>query len=553
MIKSGNKKILLIGIDGGTFNILNPFIKEGLLPNIASMMDKGTYGVLESTIPPVTAPAWASFMTGKNPGKHGVLQFFNFDSDMKNVKISIYDAETPNYLSIKEPTIFDYLKGTGKKIISINIPMTYPPQELDGYMISCWLTPPDASIFTYPPDLKNEITEYRIDQYFGESKFALLPRDNKLSSKDYFADLDDVLEKRGETALKLLKNKEWDLFMICFTETDRIQHLYWRCINPEYPGYESEEITREREAFKSLYKKLDGFIGNLAKEAGEDAIKIIVSDHGFDKPPAKRVSINYWLREMGWLSFRHKGTPLHVFRSAVKNILPTRVRKFVTDLNRIKEIDIFAAIDLSKTVAWSINLHNHFGGIFFNKESLTPNLQGEIMKGLLALTEKATDKKIVKDVWEKQNIYKGENAGCFPDLIYQLEENYEAGPEGYYDLTSSSFMTDNPYPTGRGNHTREGIYILDGDVIQKKGYFKKYPIESILPTLLFLLDSKIPKDVDGNLMTEILMPSFLQANPPRFYSDQEVKEMITKRNIIHTDANYEESIKSKLKDLGYLG
>lgn len=553
MGKSGDRKVILIGLDGGTFNIINPFIEEGLLPNIASMMNRGTYGILESTIPPVTAPAWASFMTGKNPGKHGVLQFFNFGSDMKNVNVNIYNGNTTNYLSINEPTIFDYLKGTGKRVISINIPMTYPPQEVDGYMISCWLTPPNAYIFTYPPELKDEIPDYRIDQYFGESKFALLPRNKKLYAQDYFADLTDVLEKRGRSALKLLKEKEWDLFMICFTETDRIQHFYWRSINPEYPDYYSEQIKQERIAFKGFYKKLDHIVGDLIKMSGENVVKIIISDHGFGPPPAKRISINYWLKSTGWLVFKQTQYSPQGFRSIVKNILPLSFRKFIANIKSENKGDSFTSVDWSRTVAWSINLHNYFGGIFLNKENTTASAKRKIIEGLIMLKDETTGEKIVKEIWEKQEIYNGNNMEYFPDIIYQLEEHYEAGPEGYHDLNSNSFITTNPYPTGRGNHNRDGIYILNGNVIEEKGCFRKYPIESILPTVLYFLDIAIPTDIDGKIMEEVLNPSYIQSNPPRYFHYKKIKELVKERLSILVDTSHEEQIKNKLKGLGYMG
>ena len=553
-------RIVMIGLDGGTWTLLDPLLDEGHMPNLAALRDRGSHGVLKSTIPPVTAPAWATFMTGKNPGKHGILHFFKLAANFEDTQLSIYDEEIVNYAAIKEPTLFQVLKGSGKRVGSINLPMTYPPEDLDGFLVSCWLTPPGAKRFTTPPELAEQLGDYRIDQYFGEDKYALAPPGAEFECEAFFADIMDVLEKRAAATLKMMNEQEWDLFMMVFTETDRVQHAYWRALDPQ--GEISPEVARERELCLAFYRRLDQHIGALVDAAGPEATLFMASDHGFGPPPSRRASLNFWLRSQGWLNLKDLG-PMDalaraiVFSPSIRPLVPkgllNRLRRFVS--GGAGRMENAHRVDWKQSRAWSINLNNYHGGIF-----LAPGIQGEardalraeIAAGLETLTDPATGERLVDRVMTREDVFQGPCAVGFPDLVVRLKRNYEAGPEGGFDVLRKELVpAEVPHPDGRGDHTQEGMYVVAGKLARDAvGEGPEFDLQDMMPTFLYLLDQALPSDLDGKVMSAALDHGLTASRPVRTTDETD----FAPRSTAEPEASDEEAeaIRRKLQELGYM-
>ena len=135
------EKILILGIDGGTWTVLRPAIEQGYMPFLQSLIETGASGVLESTIPAITPVAWGSFQTGMNPGENGVFDFYRWDKEIKTQQL----VSSQN-LSM---TIWDIAGRNGKKVGVVNVPMTYPVKPVNGYLVSGILTPSLKSEFTH--------------------------------------------------------------------------------------------------------------------------------------------------------------------------------------------------------------------------------------------------------------------------------------------------------------------------------------------------------------------------------------------------------------------
>jgi len=145
-------KVLVIGVDGATFDLILPWTEEGKLPTFKRLINKGIWGVLRSTFPPVSAPAWGSFMTGLNPGKHGIFGFAGYDA--KDYPSSTYlSGKLANSSAFSGKTVFDIASSYGIKVGAIKVPITYPPWRVNGIMISGQPTPDERKIFSYPPNL----------------------------------------------------------------------------------------------------------------------------------------------------------------------------------------------------------------------------------------------------------------------------------------------------------------------------------------------------------------------------------------------------------------
>ena len=199
-------KVLIIGLDGGTFDLIKPWVNEGKLPNITRLMHSGAHSNLQSTIPPMTFPAWNAFMTGKNPGKHGVFDFM----ERKN---GTYELEIKNALHRKSETIWKIASNYGKRCAVIGIPVTYPPEEINGIMISGFDAPVLDARIMYPKELFNELKE-KVGEYIVSPNFSQDLREGNIDKA--LKALIHSIDRKADTAKYILKREIWDLFMIAF-------------------------------------------------------------------------------------------------------------------------------------------------------------------------------------------------------------------------------------------------------------------------------------------------------------------------------------------------
>jgi predicted AlkP superfamily phosphohydrolase/phosphomutase len=161
--KAPASRVLVIGLDRATFRVLDPMRKAGLMPNLQRLITTGAFGSLLSTVPPTSAAAWTTFITGKNPGKHGILQFVSqevqpgLEEAGEVVEIAPCTFAVVNARSIKTATLWDMVGDAGQRLAVINVPMTYAPPPVNGAMITSTLNPPGAEQFIYPAELKGEL------------------------------------------------------------------------------------------------------------------------------------------------------------------------------------------------------------------------------------------------------------------------------------------------------------------------------------------------------------------------------------------------------------
>src|SRR3989304_843271 len=202
-------RVLIIGLDGATWDLIKPMAEAGTLPTLKNVMDHGVWGNLQTTIPPFTGPAWVSFATGKNPGKHGIFDFLL-------PKKSLNDLKTTSTKHIKGETFYEILNEKGKKCILVNLPGSYPPRI--GEIVVTGLCTP-GNDFIFPPDLIDEIPEFKNYRIFPD---VSLEQDGRVT--EYINDIRELEKTRFECAKKLFKRK-WDFFFILFSGTDWIQHI----------------------------------------------------------------------------------------------------------------------------------------------------------------------------------------------------------------------------------------------------------------------------------------------------------------------------------------
>jgi len=285
-------KVLCLGFDGATLDLIQPWVDAGKLPTFKRVMDSGSFGELESVIQPCSAQAWTSFMTGKNPGKHGIFGF------RKQLPGS-YRHEFVNGGMVASQKIWDILSESGKQVVVMNVPLTYPPSPVNGCLVSGMDTPGTDSNFTYPPELKQELMEVTNGQYVITVHLGgYLTSDRKREKA--VQKLLHMAEQRTTAALHFLKTRSWDFAAVKYDIPDQAHHYFWKYMNRDGEGRFDHAIYR-------VYLKLDEILDRFLKEMDDRTVLILVSDHGGGPHSGKVVYVNEWLRRQGLLSAPFNG------------------------------------------------------------------------------------------------------------------------------------------------------------------------------------------------------------------------------------------------------
>jgi predicted AlkP superfamily phosphohydrolase/phosphomutase len=553
-----SNKLLVIGLDGASFNVLDPLIDSGHLPNIANLIEQGSRADLETTFPPITAVAWSSFMTGKNPGKHGIFEFVRRDH-RSNREMAV------NASFRKGRAIWDILSDAGKKVIVHNFPCTYPPHEINGLMIADFMTPRGRKDFTYPESLLDEL-----EQQFGNYRLHLSQTYAQGNVGAVLDELFDELEYKAKITEYLMTRYSWDAFFQYFWGTDRIQHELWHIIDEQHPRHDKQEAAAYRNRVFSYFSRVDEIVGRLIELAGNDPLVLIASDHGFG-PAHKYCSLNVWLLQEGFLKLKSDVatrakkllfslglTPelaFKVTRKIPRTFRPARGMSSQPGASKLlgKFFLSFNDVDWSRSVAFS---KGNYGQIYVNlKDRETYGIvpaeeyefvRDEIIERLRALTDKSTGAAWVGKVFRREEIYNGPLVDDAPDIAF-LPADMRYLPLGNADFTSNKFMVD---AFGiSGCHRMDGVMIARGNGIEGGSRLDAARIYDMMPTLLYLTGEAVPDDVDGRILTEMISAEHLEAHPIRFtiQSDHGPADEIELSEAENSD------VIERLKSLGYVG
>ena len=324
-------RVAIIGLDCVTPQLLFRDLASET-PNIHKLMSNGMHGDLASITPPITVPAWACAMTGKTPGQLGIYGF-------RNRKDNSYDGlSIATSASVKEPTVWDLLGEQGKKSLLIGVPPGYPIQPLEGWRISCFLTPPSAKSYAYPADVMAEV-----EQELGPEEPYIfdIPNFREKGMEQVHDQLYKMTDRKFRVARRMVRNKPWDFFMMVEMGADRLHHVFWQHFDPAHPKYEPGNPFES--AFQDYYRYLDKEVGSLIELLPDDCVTIVMSDHGA-RMMQGGVCFNDWLIEEGYLTLSED----------------------VAEITPIGK----APIDWSRTVAWGDG--GYYGRCFLNVKGREP-------------------------------------------------------------------------------------------------------------------------------------------------------------------------------------
>jgi len=491
-------RVLVIGLDGGTWKLLKPWIESGELPALKSLIEHGFYGYLKSTIPMFTPTAWSSFMTGMNPGKHGITGFIVYDKRLGRPVVA-------SSLNRRGEEIWITLSKHGKRVIVINVPMTYPPKPVNGILISGF--PSSSKGFVYPPELEPWLKR------MGYQVQATIEYEEG-REEQFVRSIRDLTRKRGEIALKLLREHPWDFFMVVFTGTDRLQHALWKFLDNQHPRYDSSRAPRYRQAILDYYKELDGIVRDLVAEAGPNTYVIVMSDHGFG-PLYKFIHVNEWLIKCGFLRLKNDFSTRLKQALYTLGLTPENLYYFMSRLGvasarrrlgRARGHELlsklflsFRDIDWEHTLAFSLG---SMGQIHINRRGVGGlraylRLRRYIVKLLKELSDPESGEAVIEEVFVKEQIYQGPLMYKMPDVIFLPKPGYVAFEE--YEFASNRVFS--PSKTISGTHRLYGILIISHPSLRGPVRLEPPPkIEDLAPTILTLLGVPVPRAMDGTVI-----------------------------------------------------
>lgn len=549
-----NNNVLVIGLDGATWDVLNPLLRDGAMPNLKQLLDRGARGTVMSSIPPVTAAAWTCFSTGKNPGKHGLVDFIYFPEHGYRVTIA-------NSTTRDAATLWNLLSERAMRVGVVSVPMTYPPEKVNGVMVTDMMTPNASVQYTYPAELKQELLD-------KVGPFVITPGEgeNPSAPLTYLDKVRADVKGSADYAIYLLRKERYDFFMYVFGIVDVLQHQFWYLIEADPKTLDAEQQAIRAKVI-DIYRQVDDGIGEMLKSADRDTLVVLMSDHGFG-PMKGFLHVNNFLLERGYLVLKSGGASAlkrALFRAGVtpQNVHLT-LKSLKLDLRRkfnrgraygtLRRFFLsFDDVDWTRTRAFALG---HIGQIYINLKERQPagivnpgaeyeQLRDQIRKDLLALKHPATGEQLIAKVYNREDLYSGPLLDNTPDLLL-LPADFKYVAFGESEFASNKIV--GPTLGHTGHHRLEGIGALSGAHIQPGAQIQDASLLDLAPTILYALGLPIPPDMDGRVLLEAFAPDFVRQNPVRRDTADAVR---TDFGDTYSDEEQDQVIQ-RLADLGYV-
>ncbi len=436
------RRLLVMGLDGVPHSLLTELIDGGEMPNLAAVAASGDLRPARSTYPTVSCTAWTSFVTGVNPGTHGVFGFADLEPGS-------YRRYITGSQYVRSPQLWRILGERGRRVVIINVPVTAPPPEVNGVLVSGFLAPRlDGA--THPPELAERLQAlgYRID---------IDPWQARQSLDALLEDLDATLRARVAAATELLASEQWTYAMVHIMGTDRINHFVWAKWADGDPDYAPR--------FVQYYRGVDAAVGEIMRAAGDDAELLLLSDHGFTRT-VHEVNIDAWLRAHGYLA------------------IPA------TEEAKIGDIDEDTSVFSMTPGRIRLNLRGREPQGCVEPGEHYEALREEIATSLMELADPDTGEPVLQAVRPREELFHGAALDNAPDLL--------AIPRDGYDLKSSlagdELFTSSPIT---GMHTYGDAFWL----IRGRTLAEGTPcVEDGAPTALSLLGEDLPEHLEGTPM-----------------------------------------------------
>ena len=550
----GRARTLILGLDGATFDLITPWAQAGYLPHLTKLMEHGVHGRLPAWPNMNSASAWSSIVTGYNPGRHGVYDFGSVPPQRGQKWHPITAADRR-----KDP-FWRLLSAAGQTVGVINVPISYPADLINGFMLSGMDTPGVHSPgFTHPPGLYDQLRRVGINYVIDVPNLRELsrqvPQQMPLSVKQ-------TVEARARALLYLMESYPWDAVMAVFVATDRMQHYYWpdEPVSDEHPGWTP---------LRQLYQHIDAQLGEVLRHIDANTTVLVLSDHGFGPLRSTSRGLNALLARLGFLHYRKGGNrltgkllkPLLLYgRRYIPSRMQLRLAQALPKL-RLQAVNAydFGGIEWSQTRVFA-NLFENL--VYINLQGRQPEgtvpvqdyerLREEVREILSSLTDPITGRRLIRGVYRREDFYRGPYAEQAADLLIEWDETAKGKGLGYH-ANGQSIAIEPPPSSGPGQgwcgvHRSEGILIACGPPIKRGAAVANATHYDIAPTILYLQGQPIPSDMDGKVLTDIFTGEHLSTHPVQLGTPTNTGLSAT----TGLDAEEARQIEERLRGLGYI-
>ncbi len=504
------KKILVIALDAAEPSLIEKWMEEGYLKNLAKLRSKGSYGRLASSAEWLAGSPWPTFYTGTMPDEHGFYHYLQWRSEKMD-----YERPNPNWIS---SIPFWRQLGNNYRVIAVDIPNTFPPVPFNGIEVSGWAC--HDKIFpaaSYPEDKMKWIIKKFGKSPIGDEVGGLQEIKDLIKVKE---ELVDASWKEAQLITSLIKDEKWDLFLCCLAAPHRGGHKFWDVTNIK------DELTEEHSNFKNhlkdIYQFCDNAIGEIIKEVDDNTDILIFSLHGMgtntslaDKLPQMISNILNGVKESkknvksDYITGLRNLIPLEL-RSNLRKLLPFWLQDKMTAYWRTGKIDwsktraLNLVADLQGYIQINLKGREKEGIVEAGEEY--DKLCTQLIDGLKTFKDAETNEPIVENIKRKDELFtKGKGFDCLPDLLV----NWRFKPVADYKKIISleygevEFSSQGKNLDGRsGNHRPEGFLIAVGENFKTDSTFeKRYHIIDLAPSILNLLHIEKPKEMEGNIIS----------------------------------------------------
>jgi predicted AlkP superfamily phosphohydrolase/phosphomutase len=481
-------RVLCIGWDGADWRILDPMLEAGVLPNLQALIGRGAKGILRSTLPTHSWTAWPSFLTGVEPGRHGVF-------DILETKPGTTKQYPVTYNSIRERTFLADLKAAGKTVVFTDVPLTFPAPQVDGKLIAGGVLP-KGHPFTHPASLAEELekagTPWPIN---GMSWTTFHNRPMPLLEEAV-----EVTAARQRVNERLLDETDWDVACMVYVATDRIQHCLAPHISPDHPEYASLSKTPVAAKIRDLYRQLDEGLGALVSRAREDDVIVFMSDHGFHAC-TRAMHMDRLLQKLGYLEFTASQALLGRIQAGKLRGLARRVYDL---LGLHGKVSLPQPVNWPKTRAYT-SIRSTGEGVSMNLAGREPNgivnpadferLREEVGSKLGAFTDPKTGRHPIARVRRREEVFSGDHLEYAPDLLLE--------PTPGFSLTHAKTVIEDA-GWAAGDHRVEGVIAAAGPRVRAGAFAESPGLIDLAPTILAAVDAPASVKHDGQVLSALV-------------------------------------------------